>query len=128
MARDFLADSEGDLIIDPIAHDLVWTTGAEEIAQRIRATLLIRYGEMVNLAPEQGADYSNFLGKHFNAQLAAADMTTAIEDNVPEVESVTKIRFTKLPKRRLQVNFEAVVNLDDDNTTTVSGGINIDNS
>lgn len=128
MARDFLADENGDLVISPITHDLVWATGAEEVAQRIRATLLIRYGEMVNLAPEQGADYSNFLGKHFNAQLAAADMTTAIEDNVPEVETVTKIKFTKLPKRRLQVDFEANVNLDDDNTTTVRGGVNLDNS
>lgn len=91
MARDFLADENGDLVIDEDTHDFVWVTGLEEVAQRIRATLLIRYGEMVNLAPDQGADYSNFLGKNFNAELAAADMTTAIEDNVPEVETVTKI-------------------------------------
>ena len=128
MARDFLTDENGDLVIDEDTHDFAWVTGVEEVAQRIRATLLIRYGEMVNLAPDQGADYSNFLGKNFNAELAAADMTTAIEDNVPEVETVTKINFTKLPHRRLLVSFQATVNLDDDNEQTVEGDVNIANN
>lgn len=128
MARDFLADENGNLVIDPDTHDFAWVTGVEEVTQRIRATLLIRYGEMVNLAPDQGADYSNFLGKNFNAELAAADMTTAIEDNVPEVETVTKINFTKLPQRRLLVSFQATVNLDDDNEQTVEGDVDIANN
>ena len=93
MARDLQVDQDGNLVIDPDTHDLAMVDGLDEIAQRIKATLEIRYGEMVNLDPEMGADYTNFLGKNFNENFAAADMTSAIEADVPEVESVDSIKF-----------------------------------
>lgn len=126
MAKDLCVTENGDLVIGPTTHDLELITGAEEIAQRIRATLLIRYGEMINLDPDQGADYSNFLGKNFNSKLAAADMTTAIEANVPEVETVDSIKFTKLPMRRLRVDFRCTVT-DNDTKQEVEGGFGIGN-
>ena len=58
MAKDLLVNEYGDLVIDPTTHDLAIVEGIDEIAQRIRATLLIRYGEMPNLDPDQGTDYS----------------------------------------------------------------------
>lgn len=123
MARDLQVDQDGNLVIDPDTHDLAMVSGLDEIAQRIKATLEIRYGEMVNLDPEMGADYTNFLGKNFNENFAAADMTSAIEADVPEVESVDSIRFTKEPRRRLKVTFTATVQNDDGTTSTVEGGL-----
>ena len=123
MARDLQVDQDGNLVIDPDTHDLAMVSGLDEIAQRIKATLEIRYGEMVNLDPEMGADYTNFLGKNFNENFAAADMTSAIEADVPEVESVDSIRFTKEQHRRLKVTFTATVQNDDGTTSTVEGGL-----
>lgn len=123
MAKDLQVDDDGNLVIDPDTHDLAIVTGLDEIAQRIKATLEIRYGEMVNLDPEMGSDYSNFLGKNFNENFASADMTTAIEANVPEVESVDSIKFIKGPHRTLRVEFTATVKNDDGTTSTVEGGL-----
>ena len=110
-------------IRDSDTHDLAMVDGLDEIAQRIKATLEIRYGEMVNLDPEMGADYTNFLGKNFNENFAAADMTSAIEADVPEVESVDSIKFIKLPHRKLKVTFTATVQNSDGTTSTVEGGL-----
>lgn len=123
MARDLQVDQDGNLVIDPDTHDLAMVSGLDEIAQRIKATLEIRYGEMVNLDPEMGADYTNFLGKNFNENFAAADMTSAIEADVPEVESVDSIKFIKLPHRKLKVTFTATAQNSDGTTSTVEGGL-----
>lgn len=124
MARDIQATPDGDFFIDPATHDLAIIDGADEIAQRIRATLLIRYGEMTNLDPTQGADYSSFFGKGFHENLAAADMTSAIEANVPEVTTVRDIKFQKLPNRGLYVSFEVEADIDG-NVEEVKGGTKI---
>ena len=42
MARDIQATPDGDFLVDPATHDLAIIDGADEIAQRVRATLLIR--------------------------------------------------------------------------------------
>lgn len=128
MAKDLLVNDNGDLVIDQSTHDLAMVDGIEEVAQRIRATLLIRYGEMVNFDPDQGADYSNFMGKNFNEKLASNDMSTVIMDKVPEVTSVNSINFEKLPHRRLKVTFNCTADVDDNPTATVEGGIDLDNS
>lgn len=120
MARDIEVDQDGDLVIDPDTHDLAIIDGLDEIAQRIKTTLEIRYGEMVNLDPEMGSDYSNFLGKNFHPADAAADMTAAILAFVPEVSSVDDIKFIKLPRRKLKVTFRATANVNG-STETVKG-------
>ena len=112
MARDLFMSDNHDLVIDPITHDLEMTSGLDEIAQRIKATLEIRYGEMQRLDPEMGADYSSFLGKNFNKQAAE------IEANVPEVETVDNIEFIKKPERKMQINFRATANIGE-----VEGGV-----
>lgn len=88
MAKDFEIDENGDLVIDPTTHDLAIVTGTDEIVQRIKATLDIYYGEMENIAPDVGADYSNLLGKNYDIELVIADMTSAITAGVPEITSV----------------------------------------
>lgn len=123
MARDLQVDDDGNLVIDPDTHDLAMVDGLDEIAQRIKATLEIRYGEMERLDPEMGSDYSSFLGKRFDEADAAADMTSAIEANVPEVQSVDSIRFIKGPHRTLKVTFTATVEDSDGTTSTMEGGI-----
>lgn len=122
MARDLFMSDNHDLVIDPITHDLEMTSGLDEIAQRIKATLEIRYGEMQRLDPEMGADYSSFLGKNFNKQAAENDMRAAIEANVPEVETVDNIEFIKKPERKMQINFGATANIGE-----VEGGLQVDN-
>ena len=128
MAKDLLVNDYGDLVIDPTTHDLAIVEGIDEIAQRIRATLLIRYGEMPNLDPDQGADYSNFIGKNFNAQLASADMSTTITEKVPEVRTVNSISFKKLPRRGLYVTFSATVQVGDGQPENVEGGFELGDS
>lgn len=126
MAKDLLVTKYGDPVIDPSTHDLATVDGLEEVAQRIRATLLIRYGEMPNLDPDQGADYSNFLGKNFNEKMASADMSTTIQEKVPEVQTVNKISFKKLPERGLHVSFNATVSVDDGDPEELEGGLDLD--
>lgn len=126
MARDIQATPDGDFLVDPATHDLAIIDGADEIAQRIRATLLIRYGEMTNLGPTQGADYSSFEGKGFHENLASADMTSAIETNVPEVTTVRNIKFQQLPDRGLYVSFEVEADVNG-NVEEVKGGTEVGN-
>lgn len=126
MAKDLLVNRLGDPVIDQSTHDLATVDGLDEIAQRIRATLLIRYGEMPNLDPDMGADYSNFLGKNFNEKLASADMSTTIMDKVPEVKTVDKITFQKLPGRGLSVSFRATASVNNaGEPETVEGGFEL---
>lgn len=122
MANDIKLGENHDFVIDPITHDLEITNGLDEIAQRIQATLEIRYGEMERLGPKMGADYTNFLGKHLDKQAAAGDMRAVIEAKVPEVETVDEINFEKLPNRKLKITFRATANVGE-----VEGGIEVDN-
>lgn len=112
MAKDLLVDQNGDLVIDNDSKDFAEVDGIEEVAQRIKATLDIRYGEMERLDPEMGSDYRGFLGKKPDLNGAVSDMTAAITANVPEVESVNNFKLTRLPKRGLLVEFTATVNVD----------------
>lgn len=109
MAIDLQLDETGDLVIDPVTHDLAMVSGIDEVAQRIKTTLSIKYGEMDNLGPEAGADYRNFLGKSFSEEAARDDLTAALLDQVPEVQSLQDITFQKLAGRKLAVGFTAVV-------------------
>lgn len=123
--RDLKVDDHGDLIIDPVTHDLQTVDGIDEIAQRIKATLSIHLGEMVNLDPDQGTEYTNFFVKNFKKNIAQTDIADAIERNVPEVNELTDVAFEKLPERGLKVEFKANVTLDDGTNDTAEGGLNI---
>lgn len=115
MAKDLEIDDNGDLVVDPATRDLSLVTGADEIVQRIKATLDIYYGEMENIAPDVGADYSNLLGKNYDIELAIADMTSAITAGVPEITSVDDMSIDIDPKtRKATVNF--TVSYSDDDT------------
>lgn len=115
MAKDFEIDENGDLVIDPTTHDLAIVTGTDEIVQRIKATLDIYYGEMENIAPDVGADYSNLLGKNYDVELAIADMTSAITAGVPEITSVDDMSIDiDRQTRKATVNF--VVSYSEDDT------------
>ena len=123
--KDLLVDEHGDIVIDPVTHDLKMIDGVDEVAQRIRATLLIRLGEMQNLAIDQGTDYTNFFVKNFNKNIAQNDMFDALENNGPEVDQVTNIIFEELPNRVLKVSFTANVTLDDGTHDIAKGGLEL---
>lgn len=126
MAKDLEVDDYGDLVIDPVTHDLATVSGIDEIAQRIKATLSIKYGEMPNLGAEAGADYRNFLGKNFNEESARDDLTAALLDQVPEVQSLQDITFQKLARRKLAVGFTAVVETETGETGEVEEDYSIE--
>lgn len=125
--RDLLTNEYGDIVVDPLTHDLVIIDGIEEVAQRIRATLKIRLGEMANLAPNQGTDYTNFFTKQLNENIAKTDIVTALQDNVPEITDVLDISFKELPNRVLNITFKANVSLSDGTNEMVEGGLDIGN-
>lgn len=125
MARDLMIDQSGDFVIDPNTHDLEVVEGADEIAQRIRATLDIYYGEMDNLDSEIGSDYSNMLGKNPDLDHAADDIEAAITAQVPEIQTVDSITFTKDKNRHLIVDFEVTYLDEDDNEQQAKGGYDI---
>lgn len=113
MAKDLEIDGNGDLMIDPTTHDLAIVTGTDEIVQRIKATLDIYYGEMENIAPEVGADYSNLLGKNYDVELAIADMTSAITAGVPEITSVDDMSID-IDRQTRKATVSFVVSYSDD--------------
>lgn len=128
MAKDLEIDDKGDLVIDPTTHDLAIVTGTDEIVQRIKATLDIYYGEMENIAPEVGADYSNLLGKNYDTELAIADMTSAITAGVPEITSVDDMSIDiDRQTRKATVNFTVSYSEDDtgDNEQEAKGAYEI---
>lgn len=125
--RDLKVDDHGDLVIDPVTHDLQTVDGVDEVSQRIKATLSIHLGEMVNLDADQGTDYTNFFVKNFKKNIAQTDIADAIERNVPEVNELTDVTFENLPERGLKIEFKANVTLDDGTNDTAEGGLNIGN-
>lgn len=126
MAKDLKVDDKGDLVINPVTHDLDLVTGIEEVAQRIKATLEIRYNEMTLLDPEMGTDYTDFFGKGFNKTDAATQLRDTITRFVPEVESVDDIEFTFLPNRRLKIDFKVTASTtENENTQTIEGSVEL---
>ena len=85
MAKDFKSTEYGDLYVDPLTHDFVLVNGLEEITQRIKATLETFYGEMDVLDPEQGMDYTNFLGKRFEKARASDELRDTISHYITRV-------------------------------------------
>ncbi|MGO2858860.1 MAG: DUF2634 domain-containing protein [Lactiplantibacillus plantarum] len=124
MAMD-LKIVNGDFVIDPVTHDLQTVEGADEVAQRICATLDIYYQEMDNLAPEIGADYSNMLGKDPDLDHAADDMEAAITAQVPEITTVDSITFTKDGNRHLTVNFRVTYIDENGDEQNAEGGYDL---
>ena len=126
MAKDFKSTDYGDLYVDPDTHDFVLISGLEEIAQRIKATLETNYQEMDVLDPEQGLDYTNFLGKRFNKELASDELRETIRRQVPEVDSIENIDFKFKPNRKLTITFKVMATPTESNKSQeVEGGIEI---
>ncbi|RVU69937.1 MULTISPECIES: DUF2634 domain-containing protein [Lactobacillus] len=127
MAKDFEVTEYGDWFVDPETHDFVIIDGLEEIAQRIKATLETFYGEMDVLDPEQGMDYTNFLGHRFKKKRAAADLRRTIMAKVPEVDSVEDLKFDADPAtRHLTVHFTAMATpTESDVSQEVEGDVNV---
>lgn len=127
MAKDFLVDDKGDLYIDEQTHDLVIVDGVEEVAQRIKATLEIRFQEMMLLDSEMGMDYTDFFGKRFNKTDASMQLRETIMRFVPEVDSVEDIQFDfKSSNRHMQIDFKAMVTpTESKNSQLLEGGVSV---
>ncbi len=126
MAKDYKSTSFGDLYIDPETHDFVLIDSVEELAQRIKATLETNYHEMDVLDPEQGLDYTNFLGKRFNKELASDELRETIRRQVPEVDSVEDIQFEFHSNRSLTINFKVMATPTESKTSQeIEGGVEL---
>lgn len=126
MAKDFKSTDYGDLYVDPDTHDFVLISGLEEIAQRIKATLETNYQEMDVLDPEQGLDYTNFLGKRFNKELASDELRETIRRQVPEVDSIENIDFKFHSNRKLTITFKVMATpTESSKSQEVEGGVEI---
>ena len=127
MAKDYKITDYGDLYVDPDTHDFVIIDGVEEVTQRIKATLEIFYQEMSIIDPEQGMDYTYFLGKRFSKEQAETRLRDTIMAKVPEVDSVDEIKFKVEPATRsLSVYFRAKVTPTESTQSQIAeGGVNI---
>ena len=127
MAKDFKVTDYGDLYVDPDTHDFVIIDGIEEIAQRIKATLETFVGEMEIIDPDQGMDYTNFLGHSYDKVLASRDLRETIQAKVPEVDSVNDIELKVDPStRHLNVHFEGMATpTESDMSQPVEGDVDV---
>lgn len=127
MAKDFKVTDYGDLYVDPDTHDFVIIDGIEEIAQRIKATLETFVGEMEIIDPDQGMDYTNFLGHNYDKVLSSRDLRETIQAKVPEVDSVNDIELKVDPStRHLNVHFEAMATPTESNISQpVEGDVDV---
>lgn len=125
MAKDFKAAENGDWYVDPDTHDFVLIDGLEEIAQRIKTTLEIRLGEMEVIDPEQGMDYTNFIGDNYDKTAASRTLRETIQAKVPEVDSVDDIEFkVNRATRHLDVHFKAMATpTESENSQQVEGDV-----
>lgn len=127
MAKDFKVTDYGDLYVDPDTHDFVLIDGIDEIAQRIKATLETFLGEMDIIDPDQGMDYTNFLGHNYDKVLSSRDLRETIQAKVPEVDSVNDIELKVDPStRHLNVHFEAMATPTESNISQpVEGDVDV---
>ena len=127
MAKDFKITDYGDLYVDPDTHDFVLIDGIDEIAQRIKATLETFLGEMDIIDPDQGMDYTNFLGHNYDKVLASRDLRETIQAKVPEVDSVDDIELKVDPStRHLNVHFKATATPTESSTSQpVEGDVDV---
>lgn len=92
--RDLMITPSGDTVQDELTRDLVEVSGTDELMQSSAELLGIEQGEMDELAPDCGLPLDNILGKAYDDNYAAQDISNTLMDQEPRIDAVDGIQIT----------------------------------
>ncbi|KRK87575.1 hypothetical protein [Lentilactobacillus sunkii] len=99
--RDLMITPSGDTVQDELTHDLTEVSGTDELMQSSAELLGIEQGEMDELAPDCGLPLDNILGKAYDDNYAAQDISNTLMNQEPRIDAVDGIQITHdLSQRR----------------------------
>lgn len=102
--RDLMIEPDGDVVQDELSHDLVEVSGTDELMQSCGEVLGIEQGEMDELAPDCGLPLDNILGKAYDDNYAAQDISDTLMNQEPRVDAVNGVDITHdLAKRTSEI-------------------------
>ncbi|WP_149315757.1 hypothetical protein [Lentilactobacillus buchneri] len=105
--RDLMIDSSGDLQQDELTHDLVEVSGTDELLQSCAELLGIEQGEMDELAPDCGLPLDNILGKAYDDNYAAQDISDTLTNEESRIDAVDDVQITHdLTKRTSAISVD----------------------
>ncbi|AEB73651.1 hypothetical protein [Lentilactobacillus buchneri] len=91
---DLMIDSSGDPQQDELTHDLVEVSGTDELFQSCAELLGIEQGEMNELAPDCGLPLDNILGKAYDDNYAAQDISDTLTNEESRIDAVDDVQIT----------------------------------
>ena len=91
--RDLMISPSGDIVQDDLTHDLAEVSGTDELMQSSAELLGIEQGEMDELAPDCGLPLDNILGKAYDDNYAAQDISNTLMDQEPRIDAVDGIKI-----------------------------------
>ncbi|MDH5107149.1 hypothetical protein OQI89_15070 [Lentilactobacillus diolivorans] len=105
--RDLMIDSSGDPQQDELTHDLVEVSGTDELLQSCAELLGIEQGEMDELAPDCGLPLDNILGKAYDDNYAAQDISDTLINQESRTDAVDDVQITHdLTKRMSDISVD----------------------
>ncbi|MDB1102405.1 hypothetical protein [Lentilactobacillus parabuchneri] len=105
--RDLMIDSSGDPQQDELTHDLVEVSGTDELLQSCAELLGIEQGEMDELAPDCGLPLDNILGKAYDDNYAAQDISDTLTNEESRIDAVDDVQITHdLTKRTSAISVD----------------------
>lgn len=105
--RDLMIDSSGDPQQDELTHDLVEVSGTDELFQSCAEMLGIEQGEMNELAPDCGLPLDNILGKAYDDNYAAQDISDTLTNEESRIDAVDDVQITHdLTKRTSAISVD----------------------
>ena len=105
--RDLMIDSSGDPQQDELTHDLVEVSGTDELLQSCAELLGIEQGEMDELAPDCGLPLDNILGKAYDDNYAAQDISDTLTNEESRIDAVDDVQIThNLTKRTSAISVD----------------------
>lgn len=105
--RDLMIDSSGDPQQDELTHDLVEVSGTDELLQSCGELLGIEQGEMDELAPDCGLPLDNILGKAYDDNYAAQDISDTLTNEESRIDAVDDVQITHdLTKRTSAISVD----------------------
>lgn len=104
---DLMIDSSGDPQQDELTHDLVEVSGTDELFQSCAELLGIEQGEMNELAPDCGLPLDNILGKAYDDNYAAQDISDTLTNEESRIDAVDDVQITHdLTKRTSAISVD----------------------
>jgi hypothetical protein len=102
-----MIDSSGDPQQDELTHDLVEVSGTDELFQSCAELLGIEQGEMNELAPDCGLPLDNILGKAYDDNYAAQDISDTLTNEESRIDAVDDVQITHdLTKRTSAISVD----------------------